>query len=119
MGVDLRILPQAHQEHYFSNDIITLERRSDLFDIIQKLENEKGLDIPRRGISCFCASSEDLGTHYGIATHTAYGMPIKSVLARELKQALAGYTPDEWKNRAFIAFLKELPDDLELFLFWD
>jgi|GEM_PF-4691002 len=43
---------------------------------------------------------------------------MKGVLCKDLKSVLAGYKTDSWKNKGFIAFLNELPNDLEIWLYW-
>ncbi len=119
MGLDLRILPQYSQEADFSHDIIGLHRDSDMFDIISELEEKTGREVPRKGVTTFSGNDESFeGTCYGKITTTPYGDLMKGVLAKELKEVLKDYKTDSWKNKGFIAFLNELPDDLELWLFW-
>jgi len=119
MGMDLSILPQYSQNADFSHDLIDLHRDSDLFERVDKLENEKGKEVPRKGIHSFIGSSETFeGPCYGPTIETPYGDIMKGVLAGELKEVLADYKTESWKNKAFIAFLNELPDDLEIWLYW-
>ena len=119
MGLDLRILPQYSRKCDFSLDIIELHRESNLFEIIDDLEKDKGKEVPREGISSFTGENDKYeGLCYGNTIETAYGDIMKGVMADELKNVLANYKTKSWKNRAFIAFLNEMPDDLEIWLYW-
>ena len=118
MGVDLKLLPQYSQTADFSHDMIECGRDRKMFDIIGKLELENGREIPRKGISTFNARNKDGETCYGTTFTTPYGDTIKGVQAHKLKEALAEYKPDYWRNKAVISFLNELPDDLEVWLYW-
>ena len=119
MGVDLRILPQYSQNADFSHDIIDLHRDSDMFELISELENKTGREVPRKGINTFSGQDDKFKeTCYGKTTTTPYGYLMKCVLAKELKSVLADYKTDSWKNKGFIAFLNELPEELEIWLYW-
>jgi hypothetical protein len=119
MGMDLRILAQYCQNADFAHDLIDLHRDSDLFERVGKLENEKGKEVPRKGIHSFTGRDETFEKPcYGTTIETPYGDVMKGVLAGELKEVLAGYKTESWKNKAFIAFLNELPNDLEIWLYW-
>ena len=119
MGKDLIILPQYSQNADFAYDLIYLHRNSDLFERVGKLENEKGKEVPRKGIYSF-AVRDDTSEEpcYGTTIETPYGDVMKGVLVGELKEVLVDYKTESWKNRAFIAFLNELPNDLEIWLYW-
>jgi hypothetical protein len=110
MGMDLWILPQYSQNADFALDLIDLHRDPDLFERVGKLENEKGKEVPRKGIHSFTGRDETF--------ETPYGDVMKGVLAGELKEVLADYKTESWKNKAFIAFLNELPNNLEIWLYW-
>jgi len=119
MGLDLRILPQYGQNAEFAIDLISLGRDADLFMRISKLEDKKGKKVPRKGIHSFMSTDEVTGEPcYGTTIKTAYGDVMKGVLVGELKKALADYKTESWRNKAFIAFVNELPDDLEIWLYW-
>jgi len=120
MGLDLTILPQHTQGADFSHDIISLHRDSDLFDIIMELEKTNGREVTRNGINSFISREEDTDkVCYGKTTETPYGEIIKGVQAYKLKKVLKEYKTDSWKNKAFITFLNELPDELEIWLYWN
>ncbi len=119
MGLDLRILPQYGQKFDFSLDVISLHRDSDLFDIILKVEKENGREIPRNGINSYFGRDKKFqGNCYGKTTKTVYGTVLRGVRAKKLKIALKNRRNLSWKNKAFIAFLNKLPDDLEIWLYW-
>lgn len=119
MGLNLRILPQYSQNADFSHDIIDLHRDNDLFEIVSKLEETRGREVPRNGINTFSGNIEGFEeTCYGKTITTPYGDLMKGVLCKDLKSVLAGYKTDSWKNKGFIAFLNELPNDLEIWLYW-
>lgn len=119
MGMDLRILPQYSQNANFSHDIIDLHRDYELFVRIDKLESEKGKEVLTKGIQSFTGRCKEFEEYcYGKTIKTPYGNIMKGVLAGELKEVLADYKTESWKNKAFIAFLNELPDDLEIWLYW-
>jgi len=114
MGLDLRILPQHSQNADFSHDVIDLCRDYDLFDLIQGVEIKKGRKVPRKGINSFSGKNDASPDHiYGTTIETPYGETMKGVLAGELKESVRGYKAEGWKNRAFIAFLNEMPDELK------
>ena len=119
MGLDLRVLPQYGKDADFSLDLIELARCEKLFDLISTLETEKGIEVPQKGIYSFSgkdASFEE--TCYGRTIKTPYGDVMKGVLAHDLKMALIDFNTPYWKNRAFISFLREMPNDLIIWLFW-
>jgi hypothetical protein len=119
MGMDLRILPQYIQYADFAHDLIDLHADPDLFERIGKLEKEKGKEVPRKGIHSFTGRDKTFEAPcYGATIETSYGDVMKGVLAGELKEVLADYKTESWKNKAFIAFLNELPNDLEIWLYW-
>ncbi len=120
MGLDLKILPKHISAYlYFSHDVITLQRDYKLFDIIQNIEDRYGRKVHRDGLYSYVGKVEGYDdTCYGKTTETSYGKIMKGILAKELKEGLKNYKTSSWKNKSFISFLKELPDEIELFLFW-
>lgn len=119
MGLDLNILPQFNQKSDFSLDVIKIHRDYELFDIIKKLEKTNGRNVSNNGISSYLGTSEESEENcYGDTTKTPYGDIIKGVQAGKMKEVLSDFKTDSWKNKAFIAFLNELPDDLEIWLYW-
>ena len=119
MGMDLRILPQCSQKTDFSQDIISLHRDCKLFKLINEVEKKYGREVPGDGINSYIGDAEKTGEPcYGKTLTDSYGSVIKGVPAGELKKTLKRFKDASWKNKAFIAFLNELPDDLEIWLYW-
>jgi len=118
MGLDLRILPQYAIGADFSHDILECDGDTEMFDFIKNVEKRNGRKVPRNGINSFSGTGED-GEHcYGQTIQTAYGEDMISVQAGELSDALIDYQSESWRNRAVISFIKELPKELEVFLYW-
>lgn len=112
MGLDLRLFPQNNINSEFSQDVLSCDRDTELFELIKEVESSNGRKVPRNGINVFgedgrCKISED-----------AYGDTIKGIQAGKLKKALIFYYPLRWKNRAIKMFINELHDDLEIWLYW-
>jgi len=109
MSVDLRIFPQYQPCESFSHDVISLETEEELFSLIEQAERQNGQAVGREGIR-FLSHSK--------MRETTYGEVIQGVQAYQLKQVVSNYQSSHWKNKAFLAFLKELPDELELWIYW-
>ena len=118
MGIDLTLLPQYSRTADFSRDLIHCARDSKMFEIIGKLEKETGREIGRKGISTYIATNKDGEPCYGKTFKTPYGDIIKGVESKKLKEVLVEYKPCDWRNKAVISFLNELPHDLEVWLYW-
>ncbi len=113
MSLDLSLLPAYSQSNNcdFSHDIIQMERDEELFVRIVLLSNEKGLPVQRGGISTLMDLHENI-------EKDKYGDRINSVLAGELAE-LFGYDEFEnWKNNAVAAYIRRLPKDLPVWLYW-
>lgn len=117
MGMDLRLLPQYGQNVDFSHDILECDRDDKMFDIIRNAEKQNGRLVPRNGIYSF-SSTDGNNTCYGKTIKTSYGEEMNSVQVRELQKVLMDFKTDSWRNKAIIAFLNELPDELEIWLYW-
>jgi hypothetical protein len=118
MGVDLRLLPQYSQNADFAHDILECDRDYYMFDIISEAEKQNGRQVPRNGINTFTARGKNDEMCYGKTIETPYGGEMNSVQARKLKKVLANYKTNSWRNKAVIAFLNEIPDELEIWLYW-
>ncbi len=103
MAKDLKIFPEYSEKSIFSTDVIELDRDNKLFEIIEELEAKKGKKVPK---------------NEGKFPINPYGNPILGVLVGDLKLAISNYKTDSWKNKAVIAFLNELPNDLTIWLYW-
>lgn len=116
MGLDLKLLPQYGKDSKFSADIIQIDRNHDLFDLISTIEHAYGRDIDGRGWSTHLGET---GEAYGTTTNSPYGKVLKTVPAKALKGLIAKDDDSAyWRNKAAIAYLNELPDDLEVMIYW-
>ncbi|MGK7953845.1 MAG: hypothetical protein AB4063_01045 [Crocosphaera sp.] len=113
MSLDLTILPQYKQGRSFSHDVIRVSFAPELFETIKSLVNKVGRPI--KEIDCYLGENG-----YGSLKKDPYGNPIKGVQAQQLKQSLnkVSSTDWRWRNKAFLAYLNQLPDDLELWIHW-
>ncbi len=123
MGLDLQLLPAFSQSENcdISHDILNLHRDDKLFKLILKVEKKKGVEIRRGGINSYVGDDETglyEETCYGKTEISKYGERIKSLLASELDVIFSAYKTDSWKNKAIFAFVKELPKDLVIYLYW-
>jgi len=118
MGMYLRLLPQYSYNADFAHDILECDRDCEMFGIISEAEKQNGRQVPRRGINSFSGMGEGDEPCYGKTLETPYGDEMNSVQAKKLKEVLATYKPEGWRNKAVIAFLNELPDELEIWLYW-
>lgn len=121
MGVDLRLLPFYSQTTgiAFSQDVLDLERRRELWGVIEPIESEFGRDVPT-DFNSYCGEKEGVEEPtYGLTLTTPYSENLKylhAVHLKPLRQHPA--VQDNWKNRAIWAFIEELPDDLPIALYW-
>ena len=129
MGIDLSILPQYSENADFSHDVIQLHRDYELFEVFETLQNARGRTIGKDSYIWSFLGRDEEGEFeeycYGKLRDNPYGNPLVNVLASDLKKALkeSDYLKKNplglsWKNRAAIAYINELPDDLPIWLFW-
>lgn len=118
MGLDLTLIPLYEKNAHFSSDVIKCERDSDLFEEIQHMEKSYGVLINDDGINTFLGRDENDGNIYGKTTETPYGEKIKYLKAHLLHDIFQEQKFDYWRNKAIQAFLKELPNDLPILLYW-
>ena len=120
MSKDLILLPQSSIETNFCHDTILVDRCMYLFLMIKHLSDCKGEDAPTGGIFSYVArNNRGNKPSYGAISKDAYGDPIRSVLAKDLKNTLESYIPQGWKNKAIIYFINELPDELRIYIYWN
>jgi hypothetical protein len=119
MGMDLALLPAYNQKDDFSHDLLTFFRDYDLFDKIVEKSRQFGIPVKEGGISSFYSRNANYeGAHYGSTEETPYGERLKYVTANHLKDAVKDFKTDSWRNKAIFAFINELPDDLQVYLYW-
>jgi len=119
MGLDLRLLPAYTQNaDWMSHDILGLDRDDDILNAVFEFEKKHGIEVKRGGFKSFLSREDGGETKYGSTETTPYGDRIKSVLAIELSKVFESVEISGWKNKAIVAFVKELPDDLPIYLYW-
>lgn len=121
MGLGLSLLPifVPGSSKEVSNDIISLERDDDLFEFIKELANKDGVDVPRGGISSYLGEQKGFeGTCYGTTEFNKEGKRLKSLVAGELTVLFSEYVTESWQNKAVFAYVKELPPNWPIYLFW-
>lgn len=116
MGVDLRLLPLLNKNCWVSHEILSVERRRDLWDEVLKLPQQP---IPQR-LSCFLARNPvDGETCYGDIESDPYGGRPHYTTAGDLATLKDNpEASDCAKNRAIWAYLSEMPADWPIVLYW-
>lgn len=117
MGVDLTMLPldADHSDFQFSHSMLGVERRRELWPLIEKLE-QGGLSS---NFQSFYGPGLNGEPGYGTTAETPYGEPIKWASAGDLAKLSTHNTiTDNAKNRAVWAYLSELPADTKVALYW-
>ncbi len=115
MGVDLTLLPLISKDYWAAHDMINLERRSELWPLIEALPQK---DIPQ-ALSCFLARGSDGESKYGQETRTPYGMPMRYTTVGDLLALRdSGPVQNAWRNKAAWAYLAEMPPDWPIVLYW-
>lgn len=118
MGVDLTFLPfwSENPTCDFSHDMLSLERRPELWDAIYELPSR---DVPEKFRSYRGTNDDFDETCYGLTIRDCYDSPVKYTTAKHL---LTLYNRpavrDNHTNRAIWAYLKELPLDWKIALYW-
>lgn len=106
MGVDLRFLPYYDPDEscYFSHDIIDLERRAELWDVIFDIEKRKGRDVLETFVSYCSLDGDYTESHYGKTPETPYGEHLRWVYAKELKPLVSHpAVTDNYKRHGHIS----------------
>lgn len=116
MGVDLRLLPLLSKDFWCAHEILSLERRRDLWDEILKLPQKP---IPQP-LSCFLATDKTSGEIcYGYIETDPYGGRPHYTTAGDLVTLRDNHeVQDNPKNRAIWAYLAETPPDWPIVLYW-
>lgn len=118
MGLDLRILPVYNIGADFSTDVISFDRDYPLFDKIARMSKKYGIEA-QKWIHCYLSTDGECDEpHYGKTAEDPYGDKLRYLTAKLLKVAIYDYRADTPKNKAVLAFIRELPDDLEIYLYW-
>lgn len=122
MGLDLKLLPifsRMRDAMWYSHSVIELQRKSELFEKILEVEKKVGILVPPDFNSYLSRGEGNEEPHYGKTCWTPYGDPVKYVKVKDLLKFQ--YCDDviyNFLNRAVWAYLKELPKDTRIALFW-
>lgn len=128
MGVDCTLLPAVICEEAgcgFAHTMLPLERRQGLWPKLRAIP-PLPIDVTEIRFSTYLATIES-GEHegeprYGRVTDTPYGDPLRFARAADLARVLAEHNlePDEehYTNEAVAAYLRCLPADAPVGLWW-
>ena len=111
MGLDLRIYPEYGKNTNSSFSMLDFDRDSHLFNEISVLGEDKAIEVGRVGLSCY----NDKG--FSKIEYDAYGNRLKSVYAYELASIMDSCGV-EYTNRAISEYLRYLPKETQIFLYW-
>jgi len=118
MSQQLRILPEEFPNSDASYNLILFNVEDENFEQLNELDETIGIEVSNNGITCYCVTNDEGDVFYGNTSLDAFGDTIKSVTVEQFLNALKYYKPDNYTNRAVIAYLKELLKELRLFLYW-
>lgn len=114
MGVDLSLLPfRQSASMAFSHSIIEVSRDYDLYKLIESVGRVPAPDDFR----AYVAPLPNGERGYGVVKEDCYGQSLRMVSAKELA-AITLPKDTGCRARAAWAYLKELPDDFYVVLFW-
>jgi hypothetical protein len=115
MSVSLKILPEETPNSSVSFNVIDFNVGHENIGLLNKL---KGILISKNGIECYCSQNTNGDVFFGSTICDGFQKQIRYVTVKQFLNALKYYKPDNYTNRAVIAYLKELPKELRLFLYW-
>lgn len=118
MGLDLTLLPfeADYGDWGFSHSVLNLERRGELLDEILEL---RAHPVPLNFGTFLCRDDAYEEPHYGNTQETPYGEPLQWVRVTSLRDLSERRgVIDNCQNRAVWAYLKELPNDAKVALYW-
>lgn len=119
MGLDLNLLVSySPTSTDFANTLISCSREGQFFDILENVQKQHGVEIDNPITSYTGSSKYYDDICFGDTYKTPYGEVIKGVKSKYLKSALENFKPTNYINRATISFIKELPDELIIYLYW-
>jgi len=119
MGLDLTLLPYWSETAHFSHCVLELGRRSGLFERIQEIEAKFGKEVSEGFDSYLSRDDTYEESHYGITIKDPYGGKVRYLNVRHLLRFKYNEgVKNHYKNKAVWAYLKELPRNLKVALFW-
>lgn len=120
MSLQLTICPSAFKGRESTYSLLAFTMRNNELNPIKLLDETRGRDVGKQGVWTHFADgkTEDDERIYGPTFETPYGKPIRNVLCGELVETMEKMNIQGWNDKAIYAYLKELPDDLEIWLYW-
>jgi len=124
MGLDLSLLPALSPSPISdsAHDLLDCHREETMFDIIETVSQKYGIELAEDEELWTYEGSDPDGNYeepcYAPTYEDKYGNRLRAVLAGRLSKALAICETESWKNRAIIAYINELPDELRVWIYW-
>ena len=117
MAKELKLLISPHDNLSTKNymDVYLSDEIDSAFEAIEKQE---GRDVPEN-FHCYLSSHEQVGNCYGVLTKTPYGDNLKYIKAKHLGEIPKLLETDGSNyNKSVGAFLKNLPPEAYIVLYW-
>ena len=115
MGVDLTLLPLLTPTYWASHDVIRVNRCRELWADVLALPQQP---IPEP-LSCYVAQIANNETGYGNRENSPYGERLCWTTAGALA-TLKDHPAiqDDWINKAVLSYLRTMPEDWPIVLYW-
>lgn len=114
--ISLKLLPQANTSDNYSDTIISLSDEPTFLKSLDVLQKQKG--IITNSFNSYLSKNSDGEYCYGKTCVTEYGDAIKGVYVKDLKEFLEVTKPLNHRNKASMAYIKELPNGLIVWFYW-
>ena len=117
MSLDLTLIPVDHDSEGWGFGHSLLEWGSG-FDSSDATKHLTRFPVPA-DFATFKGRSDDGESAYGNTQQTPYGEPLQAVEAKPLADALSRLTHGNgWRRAAVVAYLRQMPDDAKIALYW-
>lgn len=117
MPLRLKLLPEYNRGENISLDVLEMDFDEVLFEKIIALEQSVGITARKPIESYLSQISAFHSSTYGPTLKTPYGDNLKGLPALNLKE-VSKHKHSNWRNKACFGFVKQLPDNLIIWLFW-
>ena len=121
MSLDLTLLPVDHDGKLgHAHSMLDCDAGGGIYDAMARLGiSEKRLTDPPDDFFTFRATGADGEPRYGRTTETPYGEPIRCARIRDLLRLTEEpVITESRKNRAVWAWLRAMPPDTKVALYW-
>lgn len=121
MGLDLKLLPVEGdwEKEGYSQTVLTLEQCPDLFCSLSDFSRQFEHPVPAM-FNTYLSGLNVRDEHYGNTQKTGTGDPLRMGPVRELLRfSDHPGVYEEPQNRAVWAYLRELPEESMVALYWD